>query len=335
MTPYDAKAWIQVQEWKQRQLTAKARRLVPGVVRKQAAVAGAAVHRGALKVPGAQSFEDSFSQALEAVIRHGLDISAASVRTNAVLAAYRKAGFEVAEISDIRSLTLEVIDKVMPRLGLAYTSAALFEGIGTGLAVTGGELTTPLGGPALVVGALATDIATMLLGSLRMVAHIAVYYGFDAPGDPEELLKATAVLGVGAAVGSARSGMAAYEELSRVTQQLAQDGKMARFFDRNFGVGRKIPDSPVSDLIVKILARLGIPLTATNVEKLLPLVGVAFGAGKNTAFFRRVATSADRLYRERWLMERYGLTMHADSAPSAGSAIGISTLIDEFEAGLE
>ena len=38
----------------------------------------------------------------------------------------------------------------------------------------------------------------------------------------------------------------------------------------------------------------------------------------------------DRLYRERWLIEHYGLTTQADTVPASHRPPGVSELIDEF-----
>ena len=58
----------------------------------------------------------------------------------------RKAGHTVDDIDDIRKLDLQVIDRVKPKLGLAYTAGGTVEGAAAGFAVSGGELLATAGG---------------------------------------------------------------------------------------------------------------------------------------------------------------------------------------------
>jgi hypothetical protein len=331
MSEYDRKAWAEVQAWKDKRLRAQVRRRMPVTLRKRAEVIGGAVSRGLRAVPGSGQFERYFSEAMESLLHHGFDVAVASVRIEAILAAYREAGFEVRRLEDIRTLGLADIDRVKPNLALPYATAAMVEGAGAGLAVTGGELLTVTGaGPAVVVSAVAGDAAATLIGGLRLVAHTAAYYGFDASNDENEMATALGMLSVGVAVGPANKA-AAYRELSRVTQQLVRRGAWSR--TREFFGGKgTVPRSSVTRLISRVLTQLGFKATARNVEKMLPVVGIGLGAGQNVAMFRRVAASADQLCRERWLAEWYGITADVPDVPEGGEAVAIADIIDELVA---
>jgi hypothetical protein len=327
MDEYDRKAWGDIQQWKARRLGAKTRRAMPGSVRKGAAAVGRAVRTGGRAVPRADQFQQTFEKAMEALVQQGLDVALASVRTKAVLASYRRAGHTADRLDDIRVLDLRTIDAVKPNLALGYASVAMVEGAGAGLAVTGSEVLTVTGaGPALVVGAVTADAAASLMGSLRLVAHTAAYYGFDVARSEEHMMRALGVLGVGVAVGANKA--AAYRELSRVTQQLARRGIRTRVWEAVGGTG-KLPRSPVTKLVVRVLTQFGFKASARNVEKLLPVIGIGLGAGSNAALMRRVAAAADVLWREQWLIERYGITLQVPEAPADGEAVDIAGLMDE------
>ncbi|MFC4031381.1 EcsC family protein [Streptomyces polygonati] len=330
MTDYDRRAWAEIQEWKDKRLHARVGRRMPESLRKKAAAAGQAARRGAHVLPGSEKFEQLLKEGLESLFEQGFDLAVASVRTEKILAAYRAAGFEARVLPDIRALDLADIDRVKPNLALSYASVALIEGAGAGFAITGGEALTVTGaGPAMVVGVMVGDAAATLVGSLRLVAHTAAYYGFDTlSGDEQETAFSLGVLGVGVAR-RAQNKAAAYRELSRVKQLLAQ--RRFKWLEK-FGKAGKIPKSRVTELITRVLTQLGFKATAQNVEKLLPVVGIGIGAGQNAAIFRRVASTADRLYRERWLAERYGLTASVPDVPEDGEAVPIAEILDEVEA---
>ncbi|MEO3748052.1 EcsC family protein [Plantactinospora sp. B5E13] len=326
MDEYDRRAWDQVQAWKERRLRRRARRWVPHRVRERVTAVGARVRDGVRAMPGAARFDVIFSEALEGLSQHGSHLAVASLRTEAILRAHRAAGHEVRQLADIRQLRLSEIDQVKPNLALAYATAGTVEGAGAGLAVTGGELLTVTGaGPALVIGAVVADVAVMLMGGLRLVAHTAAYYGYDTSSE-DEMAVALGILGVGTAVGTANK-VAAYRELSLVTQRMLQHRGAKRVWETL--TGRAIlPKSPVTELVTRVLKQFGFKVTTRNVQKLVPMVGVAIGAGQNALILHRVAESADRLYRERWLRERYGLEVDVPDPVEGGEAVSIVEIMD-------
>jgi hypothetical protein len=336
MCEYDRNAWTMIQEWKARQFRAQARRQLPLALRESAAAARTSLLRGARAVPWASQFEEYFGKGIEALFRQGFDLAVASVRTEAILGTYRKAGFDVEKIQDIRELSLADLDRVRPDLSLAYASLAALEGAGAGVAVTSSELLTVTGaGPAMVVAALAGDAALTLMASLRLIAHTAEYYGFDTSyADENSVAWLLGMLSVGTAAGAVEKA-AAYRELSRVTQQLAQRGWKSRLAEKWLGHPGAIPNSPITRFVARVLTQLGFKVTAQNVEKLLPVIGVGLGAGQNAMILRRVAVTADRLCRERWLAERYGIQQDTPEAADDGQAVPISELLEELEAEID
>lgn len=75
-------------------------------------------------------------------------------------------------------------------------------------------------GLGAVATAVAADAALVLAASQRVVAHMALYYGYD-PFDPAEAAFTFSVVNLGSAM-TAGGKAAAYRELSQLTQMLAR-----------------------------------------------------------------------------------------------------------------
>ena len=65
--------------------------------------------------------------------------------------------------------------------------------------------------------------------------------------------------------------------------------------------------SAVTKVVKGAYARLGMNLTKRKLGQAVPVVGIVLGAGLNARLINRVADDAGRIYRERFLRERYGL----------------------------
>src|SRR3954451_14478813 len=273
MTPYDARAWAEIVEWRRQRLTARTRRLLPAAVRERAVKVGKNAKEKFEALPGAQEFESRFLEALGGLGDFGARTAMASVRDDAIIEAYRKRGHTVDDLDDIRKLDLQVIDRVKPKLGLAYTAGATVEGAAAGLAVSGGELLATAGGVFGVgagaapgagtgIGALAGDAVAVLIGTNRAIAHIAAYYGYDVDR-PDERLFALAVLGMGTAseVGKA----AAYAEINKLVQMLARRAAWDQ-----------LRQNTVTRVVEQVFVRLGFRLTQRKLGQAVPVVGAVF-----------------------------------------------------------
>lgn len=311
MDPYDKQAWDEIQQWKQGRLLRPDRQLVPARIRQPLRRAGVAARQRLRTVPGVPQFEQAVHRSIGGMSEHGSRLALASVQEERILGAYRRRGHDVSTLRDIRALDLSDIDAVIPKLGLAYASAGTIEGAGAGLLISG----SVVGGPAVVVGAVAMDVSAVLLGGLRLVAHVGAYYGYDTSSEEETAL-ALAVLGVGTAADVAGK-VAAYQELSMVAQRLLNRTVAERakeFFFRK----ATLPDSPVVTLVTHVLARFGFRISTRNVLKMLPAVGMVLGAGQNAWMMHRFADDANRFYRELWLREKYGIDAETGDGPPAG-----------------
>ncbi|MCD2197898.1 EcsC family protein [Actinomycetospora endophytica] len=330
MTPDDERYWRAIQAWKARRFHSSSRQLVPASWRTVASKAtdktrervGAAVEM----IPNADKFGELLNQALQGLTEAGARAGAASVRKQAVLKGYRKRGYPVEEIEDIRKLECKDVQKVKPRLELAYMGASAVQGAGTGFVASGGTMVAAGGaavggvgaapGVGTIVAAMATDVAGNIVGSNRAVAHVAAYYGYDID-DPSERLYALGVLSMGLAGDAGK--LVAYRELNNLVQQLARRQTW-----------NQLSKNQVARVVQAVYRTLGMTITKKKLALAVPVVGVATGAGLNARTLARVVDDAEHLYMERFLREKYGLPLIDDEGSAEGGLVEVieSEIVD-------
>lgn len=325
MSRYDEAAWQGIARWRQR-LAGGSRGQVPWRVRSPVRAAGSSVRQRLEALPGAERFEQLFTEALRGLTDFSARTARASIRTDAVVRSYQKRGYAVRSLADIRALELADIDRVKPRLDLAYIATSTVEGAAAGLAVSGGQLLAGGGavtgagagaapGAATVLGLMAADAAAVLVAGQRVVAHVAAYYGCDM-NDPSEQLFAAAALNVGTA--TQRGKAAAYVELNKVVQGLARAQTW-----------QQLSRHTVTRVVEQVYQRLGMRLTRRKLAQALPALGIVLGAGLNARLLAKVHDDAEHLYRERFLRERYGLTPAVEQVAAVGEeAVPMSEIVD-------
>ena len=256
----------------------------------------------------------TLSEAGEATIRKMLsgfraltiDPAFRSVRTRRVCRSYAKAGHAVDNLAAIRTLPLEVIDRVQPALAWRYSLGGAIEGAGAGVAITGGEVLAAGGtvagagagaapGAGTVVSAIAFDAATVLAASARVVAHVGAYYGYDTRLHDEQVFALAVVDWSSAPTEGAKT--LAFQQLSTITQQLARGATWAQ-----------LSEATMVKVIDEIYLRLGFRLTKSKLGQAVPVAGIALGAGLNAIVINRMAQDATLAYRARHLSDKYGVT---------------------------
>lgn len=285
--------------------------------------------------PGADRFQEVFLNSLGGLIDLTSRLSAASVRDQAIIRSYAKSGHDVTALEDIHKLSLQEVDRIRPKhLDLGYLIAAGAEGAGAGFAVSGGELAVAGGGvfgagaaaapgAAVVVGAMAADAAALVIASQRAVAHVAAYYGYDV-SRTDEALYALGVMGVGTA--SEAGKVYAYAELNKLVQSLARK-KTWEELNKNV----------VTKVVIRVYQRLGFRLTQRKLGQAVPVLGIVIGAGLNVRLLDEVVNSANLVYRERFLAERYGLVNEASelNAEDVEDVVAVAEILQEEVAGTE
>jgi len=322
MSESDAAHWDEIQRWKDTQMRPIRPRVISQRVRSAAlAPLGKAVSI-ARKVPGGEALTRTVSSAALGLVELAASASEASVRRKRILKAYRSVGFDVRTLQDIRSLALDDVLAVKPRLSLAYSTTAAAEGAVSGVFASGGSLAAVLGmgvasapGVGVTASAMAVDITTFLAAATRLVAHTAAYYGYDSE-DPSERLFSTMVLSQ--AIDPAGSGrdfvvekQATMLAFNQVMRDLARKGSL-----------ESLGGSAIVSAMKTLFSAMGVRLASRKLAQIVPVAGIVVSAGLNAALMRTIGETADHLYRERFLAERYGRAM-GDSEPS--TALVVST----------
>ncbi|GAA2122700.1 EcsC family protein [Nocardioides bigeumensis] len=316
LSPYEQKALVNIEQEKQRRLSTSPRRLMPPKVKAVATGAG----RRVKDLPGADRAADAagrgYARAAEGVGKFLSRSSQFTLSSRRVVRAYHRRGFDVEGLEDIRALDLQTIDGVarFKRLANLYAGAVAVEGAGAGLAISGGALLAVGGsagagaaaapGLAVVTGAVAGDAVAVLMAGSRVVAHTALYYGYD-PEDPREEVFAMSVINLGAAT-TQGAKMSAYGELSRLTQLLARSAPW-----------EKLNQSMLTRVAQRFAAKFGQDLTKKKLGQLVPVAGVVVGAGMNYALVDSIAEAAYWSYRERFLRDKLGQAMSVPLQPDA------------------
>lgn len=324
MTPDDQRYWDAVEAWKAKRLHSTPRELVPASWRAAVSRASSKTREGAgtaaQKIPNADKFAELLSQALRGLTDAGARAGAASVRTKAVLEGYRKRDFPVEELADIRKLECKDVQKVKPRLDIAYIAGSAAQGAGTGFLASGATTLAAVGavgtggvaaapGVGVVVSAMAADAAANIVATNRAVAHIAAYYGYDVD-DPAERIYALGVMNLGLAGDAGK--LVAYRELNNIVQQLARQQAW-----------KQLNKNGVARIVGAVYKVFGMSITKKKLAMAVPVVGVAIGAGLNARTLARVVDDAEHTYMERFLREKYGLPLIDDEGTADGELIDI------------
>ena len=329
MSPGDAAEWEEIQGWKEEQMSPKNPRVISRRIRSFVLTPVRKLVAFARKVPGCGAIMSWVSGKTLALIDKATSVSETSVGRRRILKAYRKAGYNVETIEDIRTLSLEELRAVKPHLRGLYACAAGAEGAVSGVIASGGAVAAILGlgiasapGIALTTSAIALDITMFLGGATRLVSHMAAYYGYDTT-DPAENLFATMVLSqaidpkraTGDQVVEKQTTMLA---VNKVVRDIAKQGPMD-------AVGTNAISAAVNPLV----ASLGSRLAGMKIAQIVPFIGILVGAFLNASLMRTIGDTADHLYRERFLAERYG---YIDEAGEDSSGVVSASVADEISA---
>ncbi|SDC03332.1 EcsC protein family protein [Raineyella antarctica] len=215
-----------------------------------------------------------------------------------VVRTHQRKGHAVTAFHELRGLDLELIDRVRGRnTDLVYASIGAASGAGAALAMTGGEVGVGTGvgtvpGGAVVASAITADIAVLIGLASRAVGQVALAYGHD-PEDPLEKTFVLSVVNFGTATSTAAK-QAAFVDLVRLSQLLVRGAAW-----------RVLEEQAIAKIARKIAERLAIRFTKKSLGKLIPVVGVGFGATMNFATLESVVDAANVAYRRRFLVDKY------------------------------
>ena len=206
------------------------------------------------------------------------EITQDSVWTEAVLKDFNGRGHAIMNLADIQRMDLEHIDETMSGLEKKYVGLATAEGAATGLAGAAG---------------IVPDVIALVSINLRAAGEMATYCGFDMR-DPEERMKALLILDEVAKPGNSKKNVTLAPAM-RTASKLAR--KQGTQLLEQIGVGNAIEG---------LLRRLGVSLTEKKLAQMVPVTGAFVGGGLNYMYTSSVCQTAYNLYRERFLVTKYG-----------------------------
>ncbi|QIV80388.1 EcsC family protein [Mycolicibacterium frederiksbergense] len=306
LSDYERLQLDKVREHKERELRGSARHLVPESVKET----GRKLYGSALKAPGAAKLKDSGAAALKATAEGaGKFMTRTGQLTTSetrVIRSYVKKGHTVERLDDIHELDLRAIDKVasFTRLHYAYSISAATEGAAAGLAVSGGQALAAFGavagagaaaapGLGTIAAAMGVDAAALLAACSRVIAHDALYYGYD-PRDPAEEVFMMQIIGLGLAVTPSAKAVA-YQQLAILTRSLATNVAWRQLNQQTF-----------VKVVQRFATQFGQKLTKKKLGQFVPIAGVGIGAALNWKMVDDVASAAYWAYRERFLFDKGG-----------------------------
>jgi hypothetical protein len=201
-----------------------------------------------------------------------------TVWRDAIYKEFQRAGHPVQDLADIHRMDLEAVDRAQKGLDTKYRALAAVEGAATGIAGAAG---------------IVPDIVALVALNLRAAGEYATYYGFDIAA-PEERLFALQILNAVSAPSDV-SKQVALTPVLRVSRHIARDQTLLAV--EQFAITRAIRNA---------VQALGLHLTRAKLAQLVPMTGAVVGSGFNAYYTSKVCDAAAFLYRERFLIRKYG-----------------------------
>lgn len=222
---------------------------------------------------------EAFGQVVQGLVGLLNDGVAWSVREEVIFEEFRSRGHaEVKGPADIRRLDLEAVDQTVGMLDAKYKALGLVEGAGVG---------------ALGAAALAVAIPALVGLAQRAVAELATYYGFDVASRSERAYVLEVLTTASAPTQASRK-----EALKEATN-------VARVLTSQQAVD-KLNELLGAQAIKALAEALGVRLTKAALAQVVPVAGAILVGGYNAWYMGRVTDTAYHLYRERFLVEKYG-----------------------------
>lgn len=313
MSDDDCAQWDAIQEWKAAQTRSVRPRVISQRLRSFLLAPVAKLVELARKVPGGAAIIRKISSGALGLVELGTSAAESTIRRERIVKAHRKAGNDIERLEDIRDLSLDDIRLVRPHLKVSYCAVTATEGAISSIVASGGSVAALVGlgiasapGVGVVAAAIGLDIITFLTSATRLVSHTAAYYGYDTE-DPAEDLFAAMVLSQAISPESDDDDFVVEKETSmlvfnKVMRKLAKRGSM-----------ETVGNNALAASVNSLFAALGARLVGMKMAQILPVIGIIVGVAINASLIRTIGVTADYLYRERLLIERYG---QDDSAPN-------------------
>jgi len=226
-------------------------------------------------VPGVDWTLDTFVAGIVENLNH---LAHDLVAIETIYAAQSQDGPRISAPGEIHAVDLRRVDTSVAALRGRYATIAGAEGAATGFA----------GAPGIV-----PDIIALTTLNLQATGEYATWYGFDVSLEEERLFALTVL---SAAAGSTDLNKdLALRPISRASQGVAKQQVL-----------ESAGQYAITGSMKKIAEKLGIRLTKAKLAQMLPIAGAVVGGSLNVMFTNRVCATARNLYRERFLLAKYG-----------------------------
>lgn len=298
LSAYEQQRWDEIQLWKEHTVLPRKVR-TPAAVRTKLQAASDRVGEAWNAVPGNVKIETWIAEAINGGFHMTIDAVSTTVREERIVRKVDgKADQPVRGFEDFLLLDLKPLDRARPDTKGLRSVAAAGHGAASGFvaggataagAGTGGMGALPAAG--VVAGLAVADAVALVGGMLQGTALIGAHYGFDPRRPPERAMLMT-MLGAGAAREAAK--VTAMMKVRDLALALAAKQTIAQLSQRQ-----------LFNLMRRFYALLLLKTTKKNIAKGVPLLGAGLGAGLNYAASRQVLDTAQHLYPERFLLEKY------------------------------
>ena len=298
LSPYEQQRWDEIQLWKENTVLPRKVR-TPEAVRTKLQAASDRVGEAWNAVPGNVKIETWIAEAINGGFHMTIDAVSTTVREERIVRKVDgKADRPVRGFEDFLLLDLKPLDRARPDTKGLRSVAAAGHGAASGFvaggataagAGTGGMGALPAAG--VVAGLAVADAVALVGGMLQGTALIGAHYGFD-PRRPSERAMLMTMLGAGAAREAAK--VTAMMKVRDLALALAAKQTIAQLSQRQ-----------LFNLMRRFYALLLLKTTKKNIAKGVPVLGAGLGAGLNYAASRQVLDTAQHLYPERFLLEKY------------------------------
>ncbi|CAO1649204.1 EcsC family protein [Salinibacterium sp. NYA9b] len=299
MTSYEQRAWSKLiadERSRRKSLRTRATNKVSNAVSTAATKAAEA----AQKLPGGEKLTGG----IDASIQYALTGAAKAIFMPAIASVsierrsnrLRKRHPEIGDTSPFFFLDLMALDKGRPRQIIPLTGA--LGSAGASIAITGAEVSATVSGGAtagVIVVAIAGDVGVSLALLGRAIAEVAVHYGFD-PNEPSEEAFLMGVLTYSTAT-SLEGKATALTALARLSQQMMRKATW-----------KELEKDVLVKFIQTVFTKIGVKLTHKRLAQIVPVLGGVISAGLSYDMLSRALGDATRIYRVRYLSEKYGLS---------------------------
>ncbi len=228
------------------------------------------------KIPG---MDWAIENVISGLLRLTNEIVQDSVWREAIFETYRTAGHAVETPDDVRRLDLEAVDGALKGLDTKYRALTAAQGAAAGYAGLAG---------------IVPDVVGLIALNLRAAGEYATYCGYDI-ADPTERYYALQILNV-VSQPSTEAREEALVSVNAVSHAVARQQTV-----------QTLQEAALSASLRGLARALGTRLTRAKLAQLLPVAGAFVGGGFNAYYTTRVCDAAFHLYRERRLIEKYGI----------------------------